>query len=101
MDIKAEELNCHRSNANSLSKQLACSFIINLVSFLQGASVSTSSIILHELQNSSSHIQDSHNHHNHANGSYNNTDLGPLMIFQDFHITQEEGSWIGKQFYLS
>ena len=80
--------------SKSLSKQLLCSFVINLVSLLQGASVSTSSIILHELQNSSTHIQDSHHHFNNTT-SNSSSGLGALIIFQDFHITQEEGSWIG------
>ena len=56
---------------------MVCAFLINSVSFLQGASLSTSSVILYELQgNSSDHNQD-------------------LSIFKDFHITEEEGSWIG------
>ena len=35
----------------------SCALVINLVALLQGASVSTSSIILHELENSSHHVQ--------------------------------------------
>ena len=62
----------------SLMRQMTCAFLINSVSFLQGASLSSSSIILYELQGNSSH---------------HNQDLG---IFKDFHITEEEGSWIGK-----
>merc|ERR1711892_1296801 len=40
------------NDSKSLVKQLLCSFIINLVGLLQGASVSTSSIILHSLHQS-------------------------------------------------
>ena len=40
-----------------LIKQLSCAFVVNLVSLLQGASVSSSSIILHELENNTEHIQ--------------------------------------------
>lgn len=87
------------SDAKSLSKQLLCSLVINLVSLLQGASVSTSSIILHELQNSSIHIQDSHSHFINST-SNTSSDIGPLIIFQDFHITQEEGSWIASSWVL-
>ena len=88
------------SVSKSISKQLLCSFVINLVSLLQGASVSTSSIILHELQNSSTHVQDSHHHFNNTT-SNSSSDLGALIIFQDFHITQEEGSWIGMSTELN
>ena len=62
----------------SLMRQMTCAFLINSVSFLQGASLSSSSIILYELQGNSSH---------------HSQDLG---IFKDFNITEEEGSWIGK-----
>ena len=89
-----EEVKIVAPVSKSISKQLLCSFVINLVSLLQGASVSTSSIILHELQNSSTHIQDSHHHFNNTT-SNSSSDLGALIIFQDFHISQEEGSWIG------
>ena len=40
-----------------LVRQLSCAFVVNLVSLLQGASVSSSSIILHELENNTEHIQ--------------------------------------------
>jgi len=82
---------------DSQLKQLLCAFVINLVSLLQGASVSTSSIILHELQNSSSHNTD---HHCHTNCTDNPPDIGWFIIFQDFHITQEEGSWVASSWVL-
>ena len=66
-----------KDHPRSLMRQMVCAFLINSVAFLQGASVSTSSIILHELQGNSSDLHQ---------------DLG---IFKDFHITEEEGSWIG------
>jgi len=89
----------NNSNPRSFWKQLLCAFVINLVSLLQGASVSTSSIILHELQNSSGHIQDSH-HHFQNDTSNNSSNPGPLIIFRDFHITKEEGSWIASSWVL-
>ena len=81
---------------SSLWKQLMCAFVINLVSLLQGASVSSSSIILHELENSTNHDTDSNCHRGTNCTSANTLDLGPFFVFDDFHITQEEGSWIGK-----
>ena len=79
----------------SLIKQLSCAFVVNLVSLLQGASVSSSSIILHELENSTEHIQDNHCHRGENCSTTNNVILGPFAVFDDFHVTQEEGSWIG------
>ena len=65
--------------SRSMKRQTICAFLINSVAFLQGASVPTSTIILTKLQNVSSiHSQE---------------DLG---MFDDFHITEEEGSWIGR-----
>ena len=79
---------------------MVCAFLINSVSFLQGASVSTSSIILHEMQNSTHHNQDDHSHLTNCTQSCHvapeDQDLGPFFILNDFHISQEEGSWIGK-----
>ena len=80
---------------SGIFRQLCCAFVINLVSMLQGASVSSSSIILHELQNSSHHVQDNHCHHG-DNCTMNSIQIGPFFLFEDFHITQEEGSWIGE-----
>ena len=87
----------------SLLRQMLCAFLINSVSFLQGASVSTSSIILHEMQNSSHHNQDDHSHLSNCTEQVHSCHLkpdqylGPLVFLNDFHITQEEGSWIGKR----
>ena len=89
----------------SLLRQMLCAAVINSVSLLQGASVSTSSIILHELQNSDHHNHSDHTHHVHHDNCTDHvhscrlqpeTDLGPFLLFNDFHITQEEGSWIGS-----
>ena len=52
---KTEESN--ERNNPGLVRQLSCAFVVNLVSLLQGASVSSSSIILHELENNTEHIQ--------------------------------------------
>jgi len=93
----------------SLVRQMACAFLVNSVSFLQGASVSTSSIILHELQDSSHHNHSDHTHHVHHNNCTDHVhscllqpepDLGPFLLFNDFHITQEEGSWIASSWVL-
>ena len=90
----------HHDKPRSLLRQMMCAAMINSVSFLQGASVSTSSIILHEMQNSSHHNQDDHSHLTNCTQSCHvspeEQDLGPFFILNDFHITQEEGSWIGK-----
>ena len=63
--------------SRSMKKQTICAFLINSVAFLQGASVPTSTIILTKLQNHTDSQED-------------------LGMFHDFHITEEEGSWIGK-----
>ena len=65
--------------SRSLTRQTICAFLINSVAFLQGASVSTSTIITPQLQRNSS--------------NQSQEDLG---MFHDFHITEEEGSWIGR-----
>jgi len=84
----------------TIVRQLLCAFVINLVSLLQGASVSSSSIILHELQNSSSHDQDNHCHHGENCTSQNSITIAPFAVLEDFHITQEEGSWIASSWVL-
>ena len=97
-----EESQENNEKPRSLVRQMLCAFLINSVSFLQGASVSTSSIILHEMQNSSHHNQDDHSHLTNCTDQAHSChvapdqDLGPFFILNDFHITQEEGSWIGK-----
>ena len=60
----------------SMKRQTICAFLINSVAFLQGASVPTVNIILPELQNHTESQED-------------------LGMFHNFHITEEEGSWIG------
>ena len=86
---------------------MACTFLINSVSLLQGASVSTSSIILYEMQNSSHHNTDDHIHSHFSNCTGEvqfcqlvaDEGIEPFFILNDFHLTQEEGSWIGKTIY--
>ena len=68
-----------QDNQKSLIRQTILAFLINSVAFLQGASVSTSTIITPQLQRNSS--------------NQSQEDLG---MFHDFHITEEEGSWIGR-----
>ena len=65
-------------NQRSLKRQTICAFLINSVAFLQGASVPASTIILTKLQNHTDSQED-------------------LGMFHDFHITEEEGSWIGRK----
>merc|ERR1711953_890008 len=90
----------------SLMRQMLCAFLINCVSFLQGASVSTSSIILYEMQNSSHHNTDDHSHFSNCTGEVQSCQLtadeglGPFFILNDFHLTQEEGSWIASSWVL-
>ena len=78
-----------KDDPKSLRKQLLCSFVINLVSFLQGASVSTSSIILHSLQKSSS-----------SNGSIVfirvREDMVAASSYEELVASEEDGSWIGE-----
>ena len=93
--VKKTEVSEPEKTDQSLIKQLSCAFVVNLVSLLQGASVSSSSIILHELENSTEHIQDNHCHRGENCSTTNNVILGPFAVFDDFHVTQEEGSWIG------
>ena len=76
MEIDSQET---EDNQRSMKRQMLLAFLINSVAFLQGASVPTSTIILARLQNVSS-IPSQEN----------------LGVFSDFHITQEEGSWIGR-----
>ena len=76
MEIDSQET---EDNQRSMKRQMLLAFLINSVAFLQGASVPTSTIILARLQNVSS-IDSQEN----------------LGVFSDFHITEEEGSWIGR-----
>ena len=81
------------NDSKSLVKQLLCSFIINLVGLLQGASVSTSSIILHSLHQSER-----------SNSSIAYTrvreDMVPASAYQELVASEEEGSWIGEIYIL-
>ena len=86
----------------SLLRQMLCAAVINSVSLLQGASVSTSSIILHELQNSSLAEQEDLCLTANITDSvrscllFPETELGAFLDFANFYITEEEGSWIGR-----
>ena len=78
----------------SLQNQLLCAFGINLVSL----SVSTSSIILHSLQNNGSDkdtISDMSSGYNSSNT--NSTSSANNNQFEDFSLTEESGSWIGTE----
>jgi len=95
-NIEAQPPQLHMANSpKSLPKQLLCSFVINLVSFLQGASVSTSSIILHSLQNS-----DSSNSSISNSNSTSRDNLVEINLFEDFSVSEEDGSWIASSWVL-
>jgi len=83
------------NSQKSLAKQLLSSVVINLVSFLQGASVSTSSIILHSLQKSDS-IGDSVNNVN----TTKSDNLDSINWFENFSISEDDGSWIASSWVL-
>ena len=77
-----------------LSIQLLSAFVINLVALQQGASVSSSSVILHSLQEDL--------------GCFNSTTGSPLLLFDfyldlgfDFSINAEDGSWVASAWVLS
>jgi hypothetical protein len=81
----------------SPQKQLLCAFVINLVSLLQGASVSTSSIILHSHQNNGSDTDAFSDISSTYNTSNANTSSAKNILFEDFSVTAESGSWIGRK----
>ena len=83
------------NSQKSLAKQLLSSVVINLVSFLQGASVSTSSIILHSLQKSDS-IGDSVNNVN----TTKSDNMDTINWFENFSISEDDGSWIGSMLLM-
>ena len=85
----------------SLQKQLLCAFVINLVSLLQGASVSTSSIILHNLQNHGSDKDAFSDISISYNSSDTNSSSAKYILFEDFSVTAESGSWIGRKISYS
>ena len=87
----------------SLQKQLLCAFVINLVSLLQLASVSTSSIILHSLQNnhsekvSFSDIRGNYTSTSHSSNISKSATSTKNILFEDFCVTEDSGSWIGRK----
>jgi len=81
MNSKVESQTDHPGQQKSMQKQLLCAFVINCVAFLQGASVPTSSIILHTLQD----------RHNTSDCQHSNTSHS----LADFTVSEESGSWIG------
>ena len=77
-----------------LGRQLTCTLVINLVALLQGASVSSSSVVLHSLQEEL--------------GCFNSTTASPLLLFDfylgfgfDFSVNAEEGSWVASTWVLA
>ena len=83
-----------RSDRSENQVQLLSAFVINLVALQQGASVSSSSVVLHSLQKEL--------------GSSNSTTDSPLLLFDfyldlgvDFLINAEDGSWVASAWVLS
>ena len=83
-----------KEEEEGLSVQLLSAFVINLVALQQGASVSSSSVILHSLQEEL--------------GCFNSTTGSPLLLFDfyldlgfDFSINAEDGSWVASAWVLS
>ena len=66
-------------------RQLLCACVINCVSFLQGASVPTSSVILHSLQD------------RHTTNTTDCQHSTTAFQLQDFTVSKESGSWVGEQ----
>ena len=67
--------------------QMASAFAINLVALLQGASVSSSSVILHSLQENLS--------------PEHNSTTTQWSMFRDFAVTADEGSWVAASWVLA
>ena len=83
-----------KEEEEGLSVQLLSAFVINLVALQQGASVSSSSVILHSLQEELN--------------CFNSTTSSPLLLFDfyldlgfDFSINAEDGSWVASAWVLS
>jgi len=84
---KVESQTDQPGQQKSMQKQLLCAFVINCVAFLQGASVPTSSVILHTLQD----------RHNTSDCQHSNTSHS----LADFTVSEESGSWIASGWVLS
>ena len=89
-----QEKSDEEKEEEGLSVQLLSAFMINLVALQQGASVSSSSVILHSLQEEL--------------GCFNSTTGSPLLLFDfyldlgfDFSINAEDGSWVASAWVLS
>ena len=89
-----QEKSDEEKEEEGLSVQLLSAFVINLVALQQGASVSSSSVILHSLQEEL--------------GCFNSTTGSPLLLFDfyldlgfDFSINAEDGSWVASAWVLS
>ena len=83
LESQDDTINTNKHSARQ--RQLLCACVINCVSFLQGASVPTSSVILHSLQ-------DRHTT-NTTDCQHSNT----AFQLQDFTVSKESGSWVGEK----
>ena len=91
-DLRSDKSDGDKEKEEGLSVQLLSGFTISLVALLQGAGVSTSSV-LHSLQQGEPH-------------SFNPLhfplfDFGLNLGFVDFSISEEEGSWVASVWILS
>jgi len=107
--LKSEEIYEQKSDwKNTLkrqqdTKQIICALIINLVSFLQGASIPVSCVLLQQMQTDGNKTDKAVNSTENIFEDTiivedsNNFDIIP---FKDFQISSEEGSWVASSWVL-
>ena len=91
-----QQQNTNKDNSDKSYRQLLAALVINSSSFLQGASISTSSIILHQLQRQ--HYNDGTNFVGFDNATTISKELltdSNNNLFENFRVSEETGSWIG------
>ena len=91
-DLGSDKSDGDKEKEGGLSVQLLSGFTISLVALLQGAGVSTSSVL--------------HSLHQEEPCSFNSShlplfDLGLNLGFVDFSISEEEESWVASVWILS
>lgn len=92
---KKEENMEKAAEDTGLGRQLTCTLVINLVALLQGASVSSSSVVLHSLQEEVADL--------------NSTDVPPPSLVYESYlnfgfellVNAEEGSWVASTWVLA
>ena len=93
------------TNNDNSNRQVLAALAINSSSFLQGASISTSSIILHQLQQQNVSYSDTVYQYNSTKFVEidNATTISKELItnsnlFENFRVSEETGSWIGTKY---